>query len=35
MKTKKQYIEAITNLLEKCEDIQLIDFIYKLLDRTK
>ena len=34
MMTKEQYIEAITNLLEQCEDIQLVDFIYKLLKKV-
>ena len=34
MKTKEEYIEAITNLLEQCEDIQLVDFIYKLLKKV-
>lgn len=31
---KKFYIEQITNLLEKCQDIALLDLILKLLQKS-
>ena len=30
---KQEYIKAITELLEKCEDMGLIDLIYKIMQR--
>lgn len=30
---KKEYIEAITPLLEECEDMSLIDLIFQLLKK--
>lgn len=33
MMSKEQYIQAITELLQECEDFQLIDMIYKLLHK--
>ena len=32
--TKQEYISAIADLLEKCNDIPLIDLIYKLLRKS-
>lgn len=32
--TKEQYINAITELLEKCNDIPLLDLILKLLYKS-
>lgn len=31
---KQEYIKAITELLEQCEDIGLIDLIYKIMQRS-
>lgn len=31
---KKEYIEAIVQMLEETKDIQLVDYIYKLLRKT-
>jgi len=31
---KKDYIEAITKLLEKCEEPELLDLIYQLLSKS-
>ena len=31
---KKNYISKINQLLEKCEDISLLDFILKLLQKS-
>lgn len=31
---KQEYIEAITHLLNNCEDISLLDLILKLLEKT-
>lgn len=31
---KQEYIKAITELLEKCEDMSLIDLIYKIMQRS-
>ena len=30
---KKDYIEAITKMLESTDDVQLVDYIYKLLKK--
>lgn len=30
---KKDYIEAITVLMEKCEDTELLDLVYQLLSK--
>ena len=30
---KEEYINAINNLLQHCNDIELIDFIYQLLHK--
>lgn len=30
---KKEYIEAITKMLEETSDTQMIDYIYKLLQK--
>lgn len=32
--SKEQYIEAIIELMQKTNDIVLLDFIYKLLNKT-
>lgn len=32
--TKEQYIEQITELMEKCNDIPLLDLIFKLLTKS-
>ena len=31
---KQEYIEAITNLLNHCNDISILDFIYQLLKKV-
>jgi len=31
---KEQYIEKIVELLEKCNDISLLDLVYKLLNKS-
>jgi hypothetical protein len=31
---KEEYLEKINNLLEKCEDLSMLDFIYQLLDKS-
>lgn len=31
---KQEYIHAIHQLLEKCNDIELLDFILKLLQKS-
>ena len=31
---KETYIENITNFLRKCNDISLLDFIQKLLEKS-
>lgn len=31
---KEEYIQRITELLNKCQDISLLDLILKLLERT-
>lgn len=31
---KEEYIEKITNLLKKCNDLSLLDLIYKLLNKS-
>lgn len=31
---KKEYIDTIITLLEKCNDISLLDFILKLLQKN-
>lgn len=31
---KQDYIVAITNLLERCDDIPLLDFILQLLQKS-
>lgn len=31
---KETYIEKITNLLQQCDDISLLDFIMKLLQKS-
>lgn len=31
---KTEYIEAITKELEKCDDIELLDFMYQLLVKS-
>lgn len=30
---KQEYIKAITELLEQCEDISLIDLVHKILSK--
>ena len=32
---KEQYIKDITELLEECEDLSLLDFIYQLLYKAQ
>lgn len=32
--TKEQYIQQINDLMEKCNDIPLLDLIYKLLTKS-
>lgn len=32
---KEEYIQRITELLKKCQDISLLDLILKLLEREK
>lgn len=34
-KTKKEYIRWINELMEECNDIALLDLIYKLLIKSK
>lgn len=34
MMTKAQYTKAIIDLLEQCEDFQLVDLIYRLLKQV-
>lgn len=29
----QEYVEAIVNLLDKCEDIELLDLVLKLLQK--
>jgi hypothetical protein len=29
-----EYVEKIVSLLEKCEDLSLLDFIYQLLNKS-
>lgn len=31
---KNEYLEKINTLLEKCEDLSLLDFIYQLLNKS-
>ena len=33
-KTKKEYLNAIIDLLEKCSDLSLLDFVLKLLQKS-
>lgn len=31
---KEEYLEKIHNLLEKCEDLSMLDLVYKLLVKS-
>ena len=35
MKSKEEYIEAITTLLQETTDIALLDLIYQLLEKSE
>lgn len=34
MNTKEAIVKGITELMEKCNDLPLLDLIYKLLERS-
>ena len=31
---KREYVQKIVNLLEKCNDIDLLDFVFQLLSKS-
>jgi len=35
MKSANEYKQEITRLMENCEDISLLDFIYQLLQKSQ
>lgn len=35
MPVKEEYINAINNLLQQCDDISLLDLIFQLLQKRK
>lgn len=35
LQMKNEYIEAITKELERCDDIELLDFIHQLLVKSR